>query len=303
MTKNGSNGSGGLGNTKRVSPCKKWCFTYNNYTESDRVNLINLLGSNGSKFIIGEEVGENGTPHLQGYIEFAKKQRPLEMKIFDIFKKKIHWEKTKGSEQENIAYCSKDGKYVLNGLKMVKPKRQPKILSDDDLYEWQQKIYDICKGEPDDRSIYWIFEDKGNVGKTQLAKKLSHDLGAVPVEGKKNDILYCCAEHESDIYIFDFERSMEDYISYGAMEKIKNGYYMCSKYESKPILRASPHVICFANFVPDHETLSKDRWKIFKIENLDLIPYSFTPIQANVKQEKKNHKKDIKNFKPFDEDD
>jgi len=58
---------------------------------------------------------------------------------------------------------------------------------------------------------------------------------------------------------------MEEYISYGAMEKIKNGFYMSSKYESKPIIRNCPHIICFANFEPDYDKLSQDRWKVHNI--------------------------------------
>ena len=60
----------------------------------------------------------------------------------------------------------------------------------------------------------------------------------------------------------DIERSMEDYISYGAIEKIKNGYFMCAKYESKPIIRNPPHLLIFANFKPNIDELSLDRWVI-----------------------------------------
>ena len=105
------------------------------------------------------------------------------------------------------------------------------------------------------------------MGKTCFGKYLCANHGAIPIDGKKNDILYCCAEFESDIYIFDFERSREDFTPYGAMEKVKDGLYMCAKYESKPIIRNSPHMIVFANFEPDTEQLSLDRWVIKRIKN------------------------------------
>ena len=41
---------------------------------------------------------------------------------------------------------------------------------------------------------------------------------------------------------------------------------MCSKYESKPVIRNSPHVIVFANFEPDKSALSEDRWLILNIK-------------------------------------
>lgn len=253
-----------LGNTepkpKRESSTKKWCFTFNNYTEKDYNELIELLNGSNCCYIIGKEKGEQGTEHLQGYIEFEVKQRLSENKNFN---KKIHWEQAKGNQEQNINYCSKEKNFIIKGFKIKKPL---KILEEKQLYDWQKKIYELCKTEPDDRSIYWFWETKGKVGKSQLAKFLSYHLGAIPIDGCKNDILYCAACFESDIYIFDFERSMEDYISWGAMEKIKNGFYMCAKYESKPIIRNSPHVIVFANFEPDTDKLSKDRWKIEKIK-------------------------------------
>lgn len=239
----------------RVNASKRWCFTaYNTNAEE----MKELIGSYGS-YIFGEEIcPTTKKKHLQGYIEFFKKERPLEK----IKSMNIHWEKAIGSKKENIEYCSKDGEYHTN----MKIPRKLKILDDSKLYDWQKKIIEIIKEEPDDRKIYWFWEKEGCVGKTTFCKYLSKKFDAIPLEGKKNDILYCAAEFESDIYIWDLERSMEEYVSYGAIEKIKNGYYMCSKYESKPIIRNSPHIIIFANFEPDTEKLSKDRWIITNIK-------------------------------------
>lgn len=257
MNNNGNIGNSSSGNTKRTTPSKRWCFTLNNYTEKEYTDIIGIFGNN--KYIIGKEIGKEGTPHLQGYVDFSTKKRPLEIVGLT---KRIHWEKAKGSEDDNLTYCAKDLSFVIHNMKIKKPL---KILKEEQLYKWQKDIVEIVKTEPDDRTIYWFWEPKGNTGKTTFMKYLMAKYGAVPIEGKKNDILYCAAEFESDIYIFDFERSMEEYVSYAAMEKIKNGAYMCSKYESKPILRNSPHIICFANFEPDKEKLSLDRWIISRL--------------------------------------
>lgn len=250
---------------KRCSSAKNWCFTYNNYKKGDIETLITCFESDVSnKFIFGEEIGEkNETPHLQGYISCSKRIRPLE--FFKELPKTIHWEVAKGNEIENIKYCSKDGKYYRS--KNLKLPRKIKILEESQLYSWQKEIIEILIKEPDDRKIFWIWEPKGNCGKTTFCKYLSLKYGAIPIEGKKNDILYCAANYDSDIYVFDLERSMEDFVSYGAIEKIKNGYYMCAKFESKPIIRAIPHVFIFANFPPDKKALSLDRWVIKKIRN------------------------------------
>lgn len=257
----GSGGSGRLGNTKRPNASKRWCFTLNNWSQKELDTVLqNLSLAPENRYCIGKEVGEKGTPHLQGYIEFANKCRPLEIKGMDVAKR-IHWEKCKGNKEANINYCIKEGDYITN----FKIKKPLKCLKEEQLYNWQKEIIEIIKKDPDDRKIYWYWEEKGNMGKTTFAKYLTIKYDAVPIEGKKNDILYCAAEHESDIYIFDLERSMEEFISYGAMEKIKNGYYMCSKYESKPITRNPPHIFCFANFPPDKSKLSLDRWVIVKL--------------------------------------
>lgn len=260
-------GSDVLGNTKpeqseekRIAASKKWCFTLNNWLQGSLDLILSKIQKD--EYLIGKEIGENGTPHLQGYIKFKTKSRPME-KFKEI--PQIHWEKCKGTEIDNIKYCSKDGDYVTN-IPMNKIRavtRELDLITE--LRPYQQFIVDLIKEEPDNRTIYWFYEETGNVGKTQLSKYLTAKYGAVPLEGKKNDILYCAAEFESEIYIYDIERSIEDYVSYSSIEKIKNGYFMCAKYESKPICRNSPHVIIFANFLPDAEQLSLDRWCIYNI--------------------------------------
>jgi len=261
MSENSDNSDKGFGNTKQTpkqdSDCKQWCFTINNYTELELKHLVDALDSD-DKYIIGKEVGKEGTPHLQGYICFKQKKRLTAVKKIN---GRAHWEKCKGTQEDNIKYCSKDGNYITN----IKIKKPLKILKEEQLYEWQKDIINIITDEPDDRTIHWYWEDKGNVGKTTFMKYLCAKYNAIPIEGKKNDILFCAAQFESELYIMDLERTMEEYVSYGAIEKIKNGCYMCSKYESKPIVRNCPHVIIFANFEPDYESLSQDRWHVVKL--------------------------------------
>lgn len=263
-TLKGSDGSTVLGNTipkpKRDSSAKNWCFTLNNYTEDELASIVTFLNLAPNNYVIGREVGEEGTPHLQGYVSFEKKLRMNECKNIN---HRIHWEVAKGNEKQNINYCTKDNKYIIKGFKVARPL---KVIKEEQLYPWQKDILDIVKQEPDDRKIYWFWETKGCVGKTSFSKFLSHHYGAIPVDGKKGDILYCAATFESDIYIFDFERDVnQTSVSYASIEKIKNGYFMCAKYESKPVIRNPPHVIIMANFKPDTSKLSSDRWVINKL--------------------------------------
>lgn len=80
-----------------------------------------------SFLIYGEEVGESGTPHLQGYFELPKRMtfNVLRRKLVDeyIGNPGIHLEAAKGSQRQNIEYCSKEGKYRSYGEPMEQGKR------------------------------------------------------------------------------------------------------------------------------------------------------------------------------------
>lgn len=92
------------------------CFTMNNYTEKD---VAALKACEDYKYIVvGKEIGANGTPHLQGYMQLYKRARPsvkLWKKLSDLFEKRPHREAAKGTSAQNFAYCSKDGDYFEVG--------------------------------------------------------------------------------------------------------------------------------------------------------------------------------------------
>lgn len=101
-------GSGGVGNTKttppkRTAPSKHWCFTWNNYPKDWENKLYGSMVPHFAKIVMQEETGENGTPHIQGYVEFKKKIRPLGT----IGIKEIHWEKCR-NVKASIEYCQKE---------------------------------------------------------------------------------------------------------------------------------------------------------------------------------------------------
>lgn len=53
----------------------------------------------------GQEVGQEGTPHLQGYVEFRSPRRLNAVK--GMFGQRCHLEKARGSGEQNRQYCSK----------------------------------------------------------------------------------------------------------------------------------------------------------------------------------------------------
>lgn len=105
---------------RQVSPSNAWCFTLNNYTESEFEFLSSTLSGESEKYfyIIGKEVGESGTPHLQGYIALVdkkKKFRPLpKFAVNREGRNAVHWERSRGNREQNYKYCSKDGNFITN---------------------------------------------------------------------------------------------------------------------------------------------------------------------------------------------
>jgi len=261
---NGSAGSAEvLGNTKtktRITASKKWCFTLNNYSESDIRNsgsVVSELKEICNLLIIGNEKGESGTPHLQGYCEFKTKVRPLEMKLHN----RIHWEKARGTRDENERYCSKENVLIKHGFpKMIK------II--ENLLPFQTSVVELILEEPDDRSVHWYYDYVGGIGKSLLVKLLCYKYNAVVCSGKAADMKYMIIKFNEkngrfpECVIFDVPRSMKDYLSYSGIEEIKNGCFASSKYECDMVIMNSPHVLVFANDLPEVDKLSKDRWVI-----------------------------------------
>lgn len=77
-------------------------FTLNNYTIDD----ISFLRKIEHEYMVfGFEVGEKGTPHIQGYIEFLKKIKGKKLKEF--CNKRISWKNRTGSAKYASLYCKK----------------------------------------------------------------------------------------------------------------------------------------------------------------------------------------------------
>lgn len=272
---NSSNENGKLGNTKQISPAVRWCFTLNNYTKDHLNEMNSYFSSDSSKYYIyGFEVGENGTPHLQGYIEFKKKCRPKGIFKFN----NIHWEKAKGNRESNFNYCSKDGHYIINGVE----NKPVKIINN--LKKWQKKVYDMLDSEPDDRTIHWIYETKGNVGKTALLKYIAvkKNKECLVLCGKANDMKNAIIKFFEKnrfypkIILFNLPRSFNpEYLSLPGIEEIKDGLFYSGKYEGGMVIMNSPHIIICSNTpfdeVVEIDNISVNRWKCWKItKNEDL---------------------------------
>lgn len=129
------------------------------------------------------------------------------------------------------------------------------------LRPWQEKLAKELSFEADDRRIIWVYDTKGNMGKSWFSHWLEAARGATRFEnGATRDIAHIW--NGAPIAVFDFSRTVEGRLNYGVLESLKNGSIMSSKYDSCIKHFGTPHVVCFANWPPNREAMSADRWSI-----------------------------------------
>jgi len=105
---------------------RNFCFTINNYTNSELSDLESFgstLGGGQIKYLVfGKEVGENGTPHLQGLICFVNGRVLSGVK--SCIGSRAHIEPMRGSFTEASTYCKKDGSISEFGVLPMDDKRK-----------------------------------------------------------------------------------------------------------------------------------------------------------------------------------
>lgn len=259
---------------KQGTSLHNWCFTWNNYKMKEIVQLVPRFDDLCWKYVFQEEIGKNNTPHIQGSIWLSNKLRLTALKKFN---SAIHWEPMR-NELASQEYCMKSDTRKPDGQIWTKGIRKPIIdpLEGKELYDFQKEILEIIQGKPDDRKVYWFWDFQGCKGKTSLAKHICMHYNALYVQGKASDIKYGVIDMikkkgEIDIVIMGLPRSYEQFVSYDAIESIKDGIFYSSKYESGMCIFNSPHVIILANFEPDEEKLSKDRWVIKCLDDFEIL--------------------------------
>ncbi len=264
----------------RALRARGWCFTVNNWTSDDLAIIRSLCRRAVTEFGYQTEVGDDGTPHIQGYLLF-KNTRTLSAVSKDL--PRAHLEQIK-----NLAatrnYCEKadswDGKIRCSSVPSSSPTKKNLLratldpLDGKEYYEWQQMILDIIDAKPHDRHIHWFWEPDGAAGKTSFAKHLVMTRpGTLYIAGKASDCLFGIASYISStglqpkIIIYDVARSSKigDPEMYLTVEKVKDAIFFVTKYESCMVTYDTCHVIFFANELPFTSYLSKDRWQIHDI--------------------------------------
>lgn len=260
--------------SKEVAPAKKWCFTWH-YEETAPFEPLKQVFEQGlvAGLMAGrEKCPETGGLHLQGYLEFQFKKRPFSLNL----PKEIHWEKAYADFAANEAYCCKeDLQPLILGTCAKKAKfRYPMP----DKKPWQQTVQQILETEPDPRTIHWVWESKGAVGKTMLCKHLcASNPDIIVLGGKAADIKNGIVEYLQNkgytppVVLLNIPRTQET-VSYNGLEAIKDMFFYSGKYKGGMVNGKHPHLMVFANWPPEKDLLSKDRWCVWQIIEDHLVP-------------------------------
>lgn len=132
---------------------RNWLFTLNN-PEGDELDITEEWKAKIKHLVYQKEMGEEETPHFQGYLEL---HRPSRLAALKRFLPRAHWEQRKGTRLQAAEYCTKEETRVsqpmyiggmpgwkdfLNSLKKAAPTSKSSELSE----VLQQIQQALCEG-------------------------------------------------------------------------------------------------------------------------------------------------------------
>ena len=153
-------------------------------------------------------------------------------------------------------------------------------------YKWQRDFYEkiffetgVIK-EPDSRKIVFIYDEKGNSGKSSFYKYLyyyhAEDMRRITYGTASQLRTSLINIGPKKIYLIDLTRSKgkqdepSDLLS--AIEDLKGGVVSSSMYGSgTTMLMDIPHIVISSNYLFEFNSLSSDRWEILSINDRKII--------------------------------
>lgn len=269
---------GGGGNTSNPPSAGKtqlcrWVFTLPQCISGRKVaevaEVAGVLSDIAKEYYFQlEKAPTTGMLHYQGCLSLKDRQSFLQVK--NVLPGGAHLEPCR-DWFASIKYCQKEESRLDGPWSHLSPpgNKFPHQLMRANLYLWQVAVLGWLMQEPDNRTINWIYDLTGGNGKTAFALHMYDNHNAIIFNtGKDTDIAFAYSGQK--IVIFDYMRS-KMHVSYQVLEAMKNGYLFSGKYESKVKRFASPHILCLANWKPDFKQMSADRWKLYKLDNKELV--------------------------------
>lgn len=282
-----------------------FAVTVNNWSQEQYDTLHVFITLKCKCGIIGKEVGENETPHLQA--AFVTKERWYFTALITELGVGFHVEAMKKGWDANKKYCSKEDKNAflldppvvtrkqgaredLSAAKtLIRAAANWRAVMDNDelapvvakypkwaadiwatrpfktmvapiLRQWQHDIIEELKGPVHPRKIIWFYDFDGYHGKSWLNRYLMCNFGGIEMPNKSQDVYYLY--QGQPIVMWDLARTAQERVPYEAIEKVKDGKVINTKYVPENKIFDPPHVLIFANYEPNEQAWSKDRYDI-----------------------------------------
>lgn len=284
MSKKSKDEEAETGNKQTVSACKfqavRWVCTIHNYPDNILSILSKTIVPHCSKYIFYKEEGEENSPHIQGAFILKMRYKGWNgLRQSQIYKtigldKMFYLDKMEGKWNDQ-QYCLKEGGEGITNSKF-RPKRDLKLIQEEDMREFQKLIVEIIRSEPDDRTLWWFFGPP-KLGKTQLCKYLSYHYQVVALGGEKRHMLSQAFKADKDV---DFVVPLsfgDNLTSYRACEAIKDGYFAAAFGTdcNGMCIRPACHFIVIGNRPPCiNKDFHTDKWKVVEIkEDYSMKPY------------------------------
>lgn len=156
---------------------RAFCFTLNNYTPEE----VETVKAWDAKYLIfGKEVGETGTPHLQGYVSFQNPKKLTALKKLSV---RAHWEIARGTPKQASEYCEKDGDVFEKGTRPLSQVEKGQVEKD----RWATAFQCVQEGR---------IEDLDPEIKCNRLKQIEYAVERQAVSKRKLDTLDGDFEHE-----------------------------------------------------------------------------------------------------------
>lgn len=132
----------------------------------------------------------------------------------------------------------------------------------------EQKRWWKSLTEQNNRQITWVFDREGGTGKSTFTKWLRFKKGALfVISGKSADMMQILYNQLADgnmgeYCVIDLVRSQDLVFNYTVLEQVKDGIIAKTKYNSSIIDLENVKVIVMANFAPNQEAMTADRWTV-----------------------------------------
>ncbi|WP_445772356.1 hypothetical protein, partial [Rheinheimera sp.] len=180
--------------------------------------------------------------------------------------------------------------FIIGDIPKLTNKRKSPEESVEDYFllpaaKWQQFVIDLYDTEPDQRTIYWLYDKVGATGKTMLARHLciKHPKEVLYLNGKASDMKFAVAKsveanQHLRMVICNIPRTQAELglpTLLNGLEQLKDGIFFSGKYESGMVLTNYFHLVVLSNEAPAYEALSKDRWYVREIKEGDLFEIVF----------------------------